>query len=189
MLQTYLDLLAPQHRSQPKLKAWLTATLTPFVDAQTCLSVMQGVFNLDTAVGVQLDTIGAYLGAPRTVGFQPSDGVSPILTDTYYRLVLRAKILSNQWDGTREGYENALKLLFSTYPIVIVDNMNMTIDIAIILGATDNLIADLLANGYLFPAPAGVTVNFRAAQPHTWAWYYFKHLAWTAEGAKTWAQL
>jgi hypothetical protein len=189
-IQDYINLIAPQHRNKEKFIAWVSAALKIGVDIQECEDDIRSAFNLDTCVGTQLDILGEILGVQRRLSFQPTDsGISPILDDDYYRLVLKARIFWDQWDGTRAGYDYALSTIFAGYPIVVVDNGDMSIGIAYVLSESDSLIADLLANDYLFPRPAGVSVELIAPGPGEWANLYYRNFKWDDVAVNTWDEL
>lgn len=173
MIQTYLDLISPEHKGQPNLEAWLTAVLGTCDDAQDLLTELVSDFDIDSAIGLQLDAIGSVLGISRTLDFTPVSG-SSVLSDDNYRFVLKAKIMGNQWDGTRLAYE-AMVVKILCGKAVLVDNSNMTLDVALILDASTTYLAELLQNGYLLPTPAGVKVNFAAPLKATWDWYYYQY--------------
>jgi len=185
----YINLITPQHRMQPKYIAWLTASLTMFRGAQTTLTGIPTAYDIDLSIGAQLNALGVILGVSRTLDFQPSNSVSPVLDDTYYRLVLKAKVMTNQWDGTREQYDKMLETVLSGYPIVIVDNCNMSIGLAYILTTTDTLISDLLLNGYLFPVPSGVAVELIAPASGEWGNLYYRNFKWDDLVSYTWDEL
>ncbi len=187
MIQDYLDLLSPEHRNQPKLTAWLTAALSPLNDTQTCLAGVAPAYDLDTAVGAQLDALGIVLGVSRVLNFQPTSG-SSTLDDTNYRLVLRAKILANQWDGTREQYEKMVDEIMAGCHVVLADNEDMTMDVAFIDKTAGGLTGELLEHGYLLPAPSGVKANFEVPLYATWDWYYYQY-TWDQLANHTWDEL
>jgi len=184
MIQTYLDLITPQHRTQPKYMAWLTAALTMINDAQSALFGMKTAYDIGSAVGVQLDVLGAILGVSRLLDFQPTTG-SALLDDNNYRLVLRAKILNNQWDGTRGQYETMVSDVLSGCKAVLADNSDMTMGVALILDTATTLTSELLQHGYLLPAPAGVLTTFAAPLKATWDWYYYQY-TWDELANYTW---
>jgi hypothetical protein len=76
--------------------ALLEARLQPFIDLAECLNTFDAAFDLETAVGFQLDVIGQYVGLSRLLTFQPAGGLSPILDDDMYRILLKAKISKNR---------------------------------------------------------------------------------------------
>lgn len=155
----YLTLLTSQYQNSPNLKAWLTACLQPFIDAGVVIGQITNAFDLDAAIGPQLDILGQLIGVGRTVQFQPSNGVSPILNDITYRLLLRAKIVQNQWDGTASGLYAVWNGLFPGGQIQIQDNQDMTA-IIFLSGTFSSIIQDLIVNGYIVPRPEGVLYNY-----------------------------
>ncbi len=187
-VQDYINKIIPQHRSQPKFIAWLTVILQMQQDARDFIESINAAFDIDNAVGVQLDILGQILGQPRLLNFQPSSG-SSILTDDYYRLVLKAKILNNQWDGTREHYDSMLSTVFANLPIVISDNSNMTIGIAYIAGSSDAYIGELLSHGYLFPVSAGISASLVSVPTGTYGNLYYRGFTYGALASYTHAQL
>ena len=155
----YLNLITSQYLTSPKFMAWLAAALQPIDDLTNCVAFLTSYFDLSYAVGVQLDVIGQLVGQPRTVGFQPSNGVSPILDDTTYRLLLQARIAQNAWVGTIESLYPLWNTLFPSGRLVINDNQNMTATI-ILSGSFTSIILDLITNGYIVPRPEGVLYNY-----------------------------
>jgi len=189
MLQDYLDLFPSPGNSKPLFMDWESANLKPIVDLQDFLNQIPSDFDLQTAVGVQLDIIGQLIGQPRTVDFTPEGGVSPVMNDDNYRLILLAKILKNNWKGTKQEIYDFWKTYFPKYAILIDDNQDMSMN-AIIFGMpisiagqkifalgpeTDTLkglgegywggfrkgiLAEIVRAGYFVPKPAGVRINY-----------------------------
>lgn len=158
-LSYYLSLLTSQYRLAPKLNAWLVTLLSPLNDTTNALALMTEAFDLDFAVGVQLDVAGQIAGVSRTVNFQPSDSVSPVLDDDTYRLLIKATIAANQWDGTESALYPIWTNLFPGGRIVINDNQNMSATV-IMSGVFSSIIQDLIANGYIVPRPEGVEYTY-----------------------------
>ena len=136
----------------------MEALLGPLQDAADCADLLYEDFDLETAVGDQLDTLGAILGINRTVSFEPTDA-SPILNDETYRIVLKAKIVRNHWNGQIGTLKAAWDILFPGQALLITDNQDMTMDVMII-GDFTTLIQDLITNGYIVPKPQGVETNY-----------------------------
>jgi len=155
----YLSLLTSEYANASKMKAFLTLMLKKFDDVSQCLVTMDTAFDLDYAVGVQLDTLGVIIGASRTVGFQPSGGVSPVLDDATYRIFLKARVAQNEWDGTIGGMQAIWQQLFPSGKIIIADAQNMSATI-IMTGSFTSIIRDLVNNGYIVPRPEGVQYNY-----------------------------
>ncbi len=155
----YLDLITSQYRQSTKFLAWLTAALEVLDNVSSTIDDIVNAFDLDNAVGVQLDVVGVLVGQGRTVNFVPSDGSGPVLNDDNYRMVLRAKILKNHWKGTIPELVSAWEALFPGFLIVINDNQDMTM-LVTLAGDYTPLLQELVTNGYIVPKPEGVHINF-----------------------------
>ena len=155
----YIQLLTSQYSNSPKLNALLKVLLKKFDDTSQVMVQFDTALDLDSAVGAQLDMLGATAGAFRTVGFQPSDGVSPVLDDATFRILIKAKIAQNQWDGTLPSLYPIWASLFPDGSIIIIDNQNMTADITL-KGSFTSIIQDLITNGYIVPRPEGVLYTY-----------------------------
>lgn len=168
ILQFYLNLVTSEHSTKPNYMAWLKVLLTPFVDIIILHKAIKQAFYLDTAVGKQLDIIGKQLNLSRQVNFQPTDGSSSILTDDYYRIILKAKVLKNQWQGTISNFYTYWNVLFPNQQLSIYLTDNQDMDY---VGVTwdrpieDPMLEDLLKNGYLIPKPAGLGISYRKIDP------------------------
>lgn len=158
--QNYLDLIPPPNQVQPKFIAWLAANVQYFLDQQTCINAINQAFDVQTAVGNQLDILGQIIGVDRLVNFVPSLSTdSPVLSDSNYRICLLAQILKNSWIGNRESVYNFFQTFFPTQPVFIQDNQDMTM-IVWCLGMAPGIQQDLVAHGYYVPKPAGVLINY-----------------------------
>ncbi|MDH1268921.1 DUF2612 domain-containing protein [Rhizobium pusense] len=186
-IDDYLDLITPYYRGKPVFTATLTAVLEPFVNLQSMLGKMPQDFDLDTAVGAQLDAVGEWVGRTRFIptpvanvwftfnddrrGFDlgvwkgPYDSDTGItrLDDETYRIFLRAKIAANQWDGRVETAQAAFSLVFSQSPgtnIFVIDNFDMTMTVGISGVIPSLLFIALLQQGFLPIKPEGVRINY-----------------------------
>jgi hypothetical protein len=155
----YMNLVTSQYRNSPNFLNWLQSTLQKVNDETEIVDQLTVFFDIDTAIGKQLDILGQVIGQVRQVNFQPTDGSSSILSDTEYRVLLKAKIIKNQWKGQIEGLSETWKALFPNGDIIITDNQDMTMNV-IIAGNTSLLTRDLVRNGYIVPKPEGVRVNY-----------------------------
>ena len=155
----YVGLLASQYRNSPKLIAFLTALLKKFDDVSQCLVAMEQAFDVDNAIGPQLDMVGGIVGASRMVGFQPTGGLSPILDDSDYRIYIKATAAANRWDGTIDGLQGIWQTLFPGGTIIIADQQNMTA-IIYLFGTFTPIMEQLIANGYIVPRPEGVLYSY-----------------------------
>ncbi len=158
----YLSLITSQYQLSPNFLLWLGAVLQVNADLATAISEMiTPAFDLAWAVGAQLDILGQWVGVVRTVPFQPSGGVSPILDDPTYRILIIAKIGQNQWDGKIASLYPLWQALFPGGTIEIFDQAAgvMTADL-ILAGQFTSIIQDLIVNGMIVPRPEGVLYNY-----------------------------
>lgn len=151
----YLKLLTSEYNEATPFQQWMLAVLNIAQDISNCLVQIESAFDLDFAIGVQLDVLGAIAGVSRTVPFQPSGGVSPILDDTTYRLLIKATIANNQWDGRIGSMYPIWAELFPGGHITIQDNQNMTANI-IVTGTFTSIIQDLITHDMVVPRPQAV---------------------------------
>ncbi|WFC66420.1 DUF2612 domain-containing protein [Achromobacter denitrificans] len=185
-VEKYLDLITAFHRDKPKFSAMVGAVSKCFVDAQNLYAQMVAAYDLDAAVGVQLDAVGEWVGISRNVQtplvgvyfsfdiaglgfdegvwqgpFDPDTGVTSLDDDTY-RLLIRAKIAANHWDGTLEGSAAILNLIFGNTGthVFIQDNGDMSIDIGVSGQRPTAIFLALLTGGYIPVKPEGVRVNY-----------------------------
>lgn len=121
-LEDYLALVPPLNAGDANFMAEVALCLEPFADIQTFLQQLPAAFDLDNAIGVQLDATGAWIGQSRNIPvpilnpwfswdtaglgwdqgywWGPYEGTGlATLDDTTYRRLLRAKILANNCDG------------------------------------------------------------------------------------------
>lgn len=136
----WLNLVTSSYNQKPKFMAMLAATFQPLADTLDTMNQMPALFDLDAAAGVQLDTLGQWIGISRNlqipitgiyfawdtagVGWDqgawqgpgdPSSGLV-VLPDAQYRTLLRAKIADNQWNGTVPGAYRIGEIIFGRNP-------------------------------------------------------------------------
>src|SRR5215831_17737875 len=144
----FLNLVPSENKNNPKFMAWLEVFISALVDAGNVASQLQTCFDLDNAVGDQLDKTGEWIGLTRYIAeplsvisfsfdtpgagwdqadwfvsspYDPAPNQVVTLDDTHYRTLLKARIASNNWDGTVEGAYAAWQTLFAAegYQILI----------------------------------------------------------------------
>lgn len=161
-IKNYTDLITSQHHDKPNFITWLTSALSKIKDGTDATDSIVSAFDIDIAVGVQLDILGIQLGVNRVVNFQPTGGTSPVLDDDTYKLCLKAKIAINQWDGTTPSVYSLWSTLFPTSRLIIADNQDMSIN-AIVFSLNTQIQKDLIAHGYIIPKPEGVFMTYTFA--------------------------
>lgn len=181
----YTGKITAEHADKPKYMAMVAAVAQCFVDAQNGVAAMPSAFDLDDAEGAQLDAVGLWVGVTRnvatpltgvyfsfdTVGlgfdqgvwkgpFDPDTGVTS-LDDETYRLLIRARIGANHWDGTLAGSKAILAQIFGgDTQVFIQDNLDMSITVGIAGKVPSALFLALLSGGYIPIKPQAVRVNY-----------------------------
>lgn len=180
----YTGLVTSEHASKPNFMASVTATCQPLADLIAVLNSIPSAYDLDQAAGAQLNTIGRWVGASRYVaqpltgvyfsldadglGFDqgviwaPGDPTTGLiaLPDDIYLMLIKARIASNHWDGTKPGAYAIWNTLLSPYGlrILIQDNGDMTVTLALTGGYNNPTFQALFIGGHLNFRAAGVGV-------------------------------
>jgi hypothetical protein len=179
----YTNLITSEHADKPKFNALVAALCQGLVDLQNTIAGFTADFDLDTAIGVQLDAVGAWAGISRDIqtplnvyfsfdttglGFDQGTWYGPyddetgltVLPDDSYRLLIMAKIGNNQWDGTVPDAYAFLNDILGNDNAVIQDNGDMSMLFGYIGASSLNAVTiALLENGYLDVKPVGVRIN------------------------------
>lgn len=158
LMSAYQDLITSQHRGKPKYNATLLAHLQHTNDIFNCAIYIDDNFDVDLAIGDQLNRIGEIVGADRTLPMQPGRGYSPVLDDNAYRNLLKAKIAKNFWKG---GTDDLVEIWVSLFGegIIIEDPQDMTINVTVI-GIDDYITQFMIKNGLIVPKPQSVAINY-----------------------------
>ena len=181
--KSYIDLITSEHKTKPKFRAYVEkflntlsngieqsgSILTTYSGTNTILLNMDSLFNIETATGQQLDVLGTLLGITRDLPISDPDLPLP-LNDNLYRLVLKSKIIMDNWDGTNEGMAEAMQTLFPGLPAEFVDNQDMTITINLIYPDLSPALAVLIQEGYVVPKPSGVRVIYNIQEGTGFGW-------------------
>lgn len=158
----YIKLLTSEYQLATNFKQWLQDNLQKAEDGMTSANALNNNFDLDFAIGTQLDMLGEILGQSRTLTFQPTDGTNPILEDDIYRKLLKAKVVLNHWDGQLYSIEQKWTSIFPGTQIIIIDNQDMTLSVSV-TGEISLLIQEMIEHDMIMPRPQAVGINY------TWA--------------------
>ncbi|WP_066922806.1 DUF2612 domain-containing protein [Methylobacterium sp. CCH5-D2] len=126
------------HRQRPRFQATVALSVAPAVAVGNAVLDLPRAFDIDEAVGVQLDAVGAWEGYTRFLSYplpnnwfsfgdaargfgrglwyvatDPQTGITR-LTDDTYRDLLRAKAVLNRWDGTVSGAAEVYDAFFAS---------------------------------------------------------------------------
>ena len=139
----------------------------------------------DGAYGVMLDWIGQWVGITRRVPvpitgvyftwddtaatgwdsgvwqgeFDPDSGIVE-LPDEDYRILIRAKIVANNSNGTTQDIYNILDAAFPGIVIDITDNLDMTMEVTYTIADFTPVQRALLINDLIPIKPAGVGITY-----------------------------
>lgn len=167
--EAYLALITSEYSTKPLFNAYVAAFLnmiSPSVDMYISFNT---IFNVDNAVGDQLDQIGELLNISRQLPVV-DENIPSVLTDEYYRTVIKAKIMSAQWDGTREGLEEILSTLLPNANFDIIDSQDMNYQVALLDNSLDATSQALLFQGYILPKPAGIGCTYNIYEKELFGW-------------------
>lgn len=188
-MSKYTEKITNYHATKPLFEQHIDLITRPFTDIVKAQENFIREFDLDKAVGVQLDVVGEWVGRGRNVSvqitnvyfswdteglgwdqgswkgpFDPDAGFTQ-LSDDVYRMVLKAQIAINTWDGTIGHLEDILEIIFagSGIDMQIIDNQDMSITInAIAINGIANTSAELISvikSGELNIKAGGVRVK------------------------------
>ena len=189
---SYADLITSQHRDKPKFRALVELLTQHFADCQVIAQSIPRVFDIDTAVGVQLDVVGQWAGVSRLVpvpidgvyftfdigpGFDvglmkseydSGDGLTS-LPDDYYRQVIKAKITANHWDGSLQGMEAIVGMIFQGdgYNVSVIDNQDMSVTILMLAADPNKIPLGILKSGMINIKPTGVDIKKKKKSSNT----------------------
>jgi hypothetical protein len=155
----YVKLLTSEYQLAENYKTWLKHTVDYCADITNIAVLLHEHFDLDFAVGKQLDIIGSIVGISRVLPFQPSDDSNPILDDEVYRKLIKATIVRNHWDGQLKTIEEKWREIFPGTQLTIKDNQDMSIDVGL-SGDISFLLQDLIMHDMILPRPQAVQVNY-----------------------------
>ena len=153
----YTNLLIKQYNN--KLKAKATIELLVKNSLLLYVNIINKFiesFNINTAIGKQLDIIGSIAGINR---IHNDETLEPIDDDTY-RILIKMKLINNYSMNSIKSIVDGV-YNFLNDKLVFVNNTNMTISY-IIFGEKENsnIIKILTKDRNILPAPAGVYVNY-----------------------------
>jgi hypothetical protein len=161
--------ITSQYQSSTRLLAWMKSLESTIVEVVTVADSIRLAFDIDSAVGPQLDTLGVIIGLPRDIEvsipnlfFSWYDGHAPTdvlgwgmgswrslqeethemtkLPDDAYRQVLKFKILQNSWNGTADGLYRAWEEVF------VPDNITLRVQ------DNQDMSVSFFVTGQLIPA-------------------------------------
>lgn len=167
--QSYMDLISSEYAEKPKFNAMVQAFIDKLSPSVDNLSQFDTLFNLENAVGDQLDICGQLVGLTRELPIDDPD-VPAVLDDDLFRTVIKARIYSNFWNGTTEQWQEIISEMLPDASYEVVDNQDMTISVVVIDPSASMALIGLLFNGYIVPKPAGVRVTWTVQDNALFGW-------------------
>lgn len=148
----YSNLLIMQYHNKPKAKATIEATVGLLPD-DLIMEVING-FDIETAVGKQLDILGEYVGVDR---YYLVDNQADLLNDEDYRILIKLKAISNTSDLSHKSLEGDLYDFFGNTVRMDSDgNMEMTYFVP----KTKTPIIQAAIQKEVLPRPMGVRCSY-----------------------------
>lgn len=185
----YTDLIAGYHVDKPDYQEWVYTLTESLRQARERLAKLRQDFDIDTAVGAQLDAIGVRVGIPRTlpvkltgvyfalddeggVGldfgvwkgkYDPEDGTTTLGDDTY-RGVIKAKILANSWNGQNGSLPDFISEILGYFGLDskvldMQDFQTMRVAIHLTKSTTPPIVWELITRRIIDITAAGVTLQ------------------------------
>ena len=178
------DRIYAEYRNKPKAVAWYNITRSLAAQLESVSQAVRVMYNIDTAVGEQLNIIGRIVVVDRSfVGsvqlfpglFALTDGdefgdtnamfsgltidTDEQMSDDFYRLVIKAKIIKNNSDATADSILQGLNFLIPNADFIrLTDGEDMSFNVEFYGNITD-LERYALLNATLVPKPQGVLFN------------------------------
>ena len=146
------NLLIIQYNGKPKASATVEAVAKMFpVDL---ILAVRSAFDLDSATGVMLDTLGKYIGVSRW--YYDENGEQIKLTDSEFRVLLKFKAISNTSNASHYDIDMALYNFFGQrVRATSAGNMEMTFFVP----SDAERVVEAAIQQRAMPTPLGVEAN------------------------------
>lgn len=150
----YVNLLIQQYINLSKARGTIEAFVTDTIMDQLPNSV-NDAFNIDSAVGAQLDIIGKYVGQTR-FNYTFTELVS--LSDSDFRLLIKLAIVQNNSGSSLYEIKKLLNDFFQD-TVLVFDSKNMVLGYFLDSDANNQTIAEIFIKQNLLPKPSGVGLS------------------------------
>ncbi len=148
----YANLLIMQYHNKPRAQETIKVSTASIPD-QLILDVING-YNIDTAVGAQLDTLGIYVGVDRNY---INNGALDLLSDDDYRIIIKLKAISNTSTLSSKDLDKSLYDFFgNSIRMDSAGNMEMTYFVPV--NKTPVILAAIQKE--VLPRPMGVRCSY-----------------------------
>jgi len=148
----YVGLLIIQYNQSESNKEFIRIMVRDYVMDQLPLQI-QNAFDPATAVGVQLNTLGKYIGVSRS-GYRTDGPIT--LNDSNYRILLQMGIIRNSNGSSLADIQAFLFEFFPDGEILVFDYANMRLSYLIDSDLGNQDLIQMLITQDLLPRPMGV---------------------------------
>lgn len=157
----YIDKITPFFRGSPNFTAMVCRVTSAIVRTRSVVIAVPYAYDLDQAIGAQLDVCGEWVGRSRKIiiplenywfsldieglgldegvwynEYDPTTGLAS-LNDDDYRRIIRAKILANNWNGLIETLPEIIEMIVGdTNTKVFVDD---SLDMSYVVGLSRHI--------------------------------------------------
>lgn len=183
-MSVFPDRIYAQYRDKPNAVAWYNITPTMSQQFVDYFEQLRQTYDIDSQEGEQLNIIGRIVvesrefianvtldvyqcnidgdnecGDPVIQCSATSIAADDELSDTYFRLLLKSKIVKNNSETTIDDILEAVTFIAPDIDIIrLTDNEDMSFSIEY-SGIADPIVRDLLTSGRIVPKPQGVRFN------------------------------
>lgn len=183
-MSKYTDLITSAHNQKEKFVKTVDISTSPYESIQNILNNLINKYDIDLAVGDQLDTVGIWVGIGRYLPlplegvyftwdttidegwdagrwkdtYDPDNGLVK-LDDESYRYLIKMQIAANHWHGTKdEAYDIWTETFGDGKYIIIQDFQDMSIEIGF-SGEIPTVIKQIIKSGIQPFKPESIRVN------------------------------
>lgn len=150
----YVNLLIQQYINLSKARGTIEAFVTDAVMDQLPNSV-NDAFDIDSAVGAQLDILGKYVGQTR-INYTLTQLVT--LSDSDFRLLIKLAIVQNNSGSSLYEIKKLLNDFFQS-TVLVFDFKNMLLGYFLDSNATTQDLAEIFIKQNLLPKPCAVGLS------------------------------
>lgn len=171
LIEYYVNLLILQYKGLPKAEETIRTNAKQLTLDGLTYEVMNA-YNIDNAVGKQLDVIGRIVGVKRE-GYGFDSYIT--LNDEEFRVLIKLAIVKNNTDSSLYSIDN---LLFDTFgqDIEVFDYANMRMSYVLNSNIISKRVAQLFISQGLLPKPMGVGIGSTVFTPNPDIFYGFQRV-------------
>lgn len=167
--QYYADLLILQYKSKPKARAHIEF-LTKLAYVDDLALELRNAFDIETAVGVQLDILAKYVGVTRD-GYVGGNNIT--LDDDDFRQLIKLAQAKNTSGSSLFDIDNLLEEFFNNQ-IFVIDYQTMRLSYMLDSGLGSTDFVHMAISQGLLPKPMGVGIGSIIYAPELTKFFGFR---------------